>query len=152
VTYCELVDAFILENHKEIGSKFAKADFREWLHGMGLYDIDAGTALQSHRKSPGQRKFTTKRIGMGPSSRYEVVGTKAGLRPKAAEEMHRQNGQEAVDRWFNEYVYRMYPLALRQRKARQAMRRAKAEFRLVAEVLHARMREIEDDKIGDDDE
>jgi len=144
----ELVDAFILDTCPVIGQTFNKSEFRAWLRKNGWDEIEASDALQAHRQSPKQRVFSTMRHGMGPSSYYSVVEDSNRKQANGTvKAMHRQQTQEMVDRWVNEAIYRMYPLAKTNPAARRVVRSAKAEIRLVAEVLQARLDELD---LGDE--
>lgn len=148
MTHWEMIDAFILDKCPAIGSTFQRSDVWEWFKERGYVDVDPGSALQAHRQNPDKRVFTTKRVGMGPSSHYEVVETAKGVRGKAVREMHRQQSQEALDRWLKEAIFRMYPLAARNKAAMRHIKRAQAEMHLVAAVLQSRLDELD---LGDDE-
>lgn len=146
----EWIDLYILENHQSLGSTFHRRDVEHWAEANG-YEFDVGTALTGHRKTPEKRTFTTKRVGMGPNSYYEIVEVENGTYPKAVREIHRQSGQEAVKRWVNEMRFRMLPLAERNKRALDLLAKAEKEMMLVASIFDISLREMLDDEFEDED-
>ena len=144
----QYVDEFIAEKCSKIGDEYAKADFKLWLIENDWGSVNADAALTAHRQMPDMRTFSTERIGMGPRSFYRVVENESNVQSKAISRMNAQQGEEMVTRWMNEYTYRMYPLAKRDKRARKIMREAQAQIRAVAAIVGVRM----DNLFGDEGE
>ena len=147
----EFIDLYILENHQSLGSTFHRRDVQAWAEREG-YTFDVGTALTAHRQTPKKRTFTTKRVGMGPNSHYEIVEVVNGTYPKAVREIHKQSGLEAVKRWANEMRFRMLPLAQRNKKALELLDKAETEMTLVASIFDINLKEMLDDEFGEEAE
>lgn len=152
----ELIDSFILDtlgrldedgNMHWVGSTYDRGDVRSYFRERG-WETEVGDALQAHREANGRRAFSSRRVGMGPNAYYVVTEDTQRRAPGAKDNvvaMHRQQAQEMVDRWASEFTHRMDPLTLRRPAARKAILAAKSEMKLVAEVLRARLDEIEDE-------
>lgn len=134
----EWIDQYILENHQKIGATFARKDVEAWRKKHD-HDFITPVALQAHRVSPKKRTFTTKRVGLGRHSHYVVIEAEAGVWPDSVREMHKQQGEEAVQRWANEMKNRMWSIALRNPLAIDLLDQATIEMTLVASIFDIKL-------------
>lgn len=138
----DYIDEFIAEECSSIGDTFRAAAVDEWRDRKG-YEFDVSVALTQHRQSPAKRVFTTERVGMGPKAYYRVVEVSDGYDRDALLRMHKQQGQEMVDRWMKEYRYRMFGMGTLSPAGKRTLTRAKRQVQLVAEVMHAEFEEMD---------
>ena len=141
----ELIDLYIADCHDATGEVFHRSQVQLWLDENGHEEINAGRALQLHRKAPTNRVFTTMRVGMGPRSHYVVVETEGSLTPKAVREMGVQWGTESVKRGVEEARTRMAPLLARSSRARTYFGTFEEQVKLVASIFGRQMGDLLDE-------
>jgi hypothetical protein len=133
-----IIDRYIAQKAPKVGDTFRHRDVAAWAIAAAP-GLDVSTALQAHRTHPHERRYTTERIGWGPDAFYRVVETPTHIDPAAVKRMHERFGQESVAHWMRERSYRMEPVAVRDPRARAAMRKAQRQMALVATTLDAEL-------------